>query len=113
MWSNETIDDEGRRTAVDDMIGDILGRLFRGRDVSGDPDVLTSETYQGFEIRAAPVKETHGWRVSGVILKTIDGEDRTHRFVRADTCGDPESAASVMLRKAKQLIDERGDGLFD
>jgi hypothetical protein len=74
---------------------------------------VASETYEGFEIRAAPVNEPGGWRVSGVISKTIEGEEKTHRFVRADTCSDAESAASMTLRKARQLIDERGDRLFD
>lgn len=74
---------------------------------------MASETYEGFEIRAAPVSEPGGWRVSGVISKTVDGEEKSHRFVRADTCGDAEGAASMTLRKAKQLIDERGDKLFD
>lgn len=95
------------------MIGKIFGRLFGAPGGSSGGDVLSSETYEGFEIQAAPVNEGSGWRVSGTISKTVEGEEKTHRFVRADTCSDAESAASMTLRKAKQLIDERGDGLFD
>ncbi|MGA8259990.1 MAG: HlyU family transcriptional regulator [Arenicellales bacterium] len=95
------------------MIGDFLGRLFRGQGGTSGEKVVASETYQGFQIRAAPVGEAGGWRVAGHISKTVDGEEKTHRFVRADTCSDAESAASMTLRKAKQLIDERGDKLFD
>lgn len=95
------------------MIGEFLGRLFRGSGDASGGDVMASETYEGFEIRAAPVKEPAGWRVSGFISKTVAGEEKTHQFVRADTCSDADSAASMTLRKARQLIDERGDRLFD
>ena len=95
------------------MIGDFLGRLFGGSGKSSGGGVLASEDYEGFQIHAAPVNEANGWRVAGVILKTIDGEEKSHRFIRADTCGDPESAAAMTLSKAKRLIDERGDRIFD
>ncbi len=95
------------------MIGKFLGRLFGGSDGPAGGGVLESETYEGFDIQAAPVSEANGWRVAGVITKTIDGEEKAHQFVRADTCADAQSAASMTLRKARQLIDERGDGIFD
>ena len=94
------------------MIGKFLGRLFGGSDGSSGGEVMASETYEGFEIRAAPISEANGWRVSGTISKTIDGDEKTHQFVRADTCSDADSAAAMTLRKAKQLIDERGDAIF-
>lgn len=74
---------------------------------------MASETYEGFEIQAAPAGEAAGWRVAGVISKVVDGEERSHQFVRADTCPDADSAAAMTLRKARQLIDEQGDALFD
>jgi len=95
------------------MIGKFLGRLFGGSPEQAGGDVTASESYEGFEIRAAPVHEAGGWRVSGVIAKTLDGEEKVHQFVRADTCADAESAASMTVRKARQLIDERGDDIFD
>jgi len=96
------------------MIGKFLGRLFGGGgEGSSGGGVLASETYEGFDIHAAPVHEANGWRVSGVITMTVDGEEKSHQFVRADTCADAESAAQMTLRKARQLIDERGDRLFD
>lgn len=95
------------------MIGKFLGRLFGGSDGSAGGGVLASESYEGFEIQAAPVSEANGWRVAGVISKSVDGEEKSHQFVRADTCADPDSAASMTVRKAKQLIDERGDGIFN
>lgn len=96
------------------MMGNFLGRLFGGGSAESTGDgVLASESYEGFEIHAAPVQEANGWRVAGVIVKTIDGEEKRHQFVRADTCADAESAASMTLRKARQFIDERGERIFD
>lgn len=95
------------------MIGKFLGRLFGAPEGSSGGNVVSSETYGEFEIRAAPVHEGSGWRVSGVIVKTIEGEQKTHNFVRADTCPDADSAAVMTQRKARQLIDEQGDRLFD
>lgn len=95
------------------MIGKFLGRLFGGRGGSSGGAVVTTETYNDFQIHATPVNEANGWRVTGVITKTIDGVEKSHQFVRADTCADLDTAASMTVRKAKQLIDERGDRLFD
>jgi hypothetical protein len=95
------------------MITRFLGRLFGAPDGSAGGKIIASETYNGFDIDAAPVNEANGWRIAGTISKTIDGTERVHHFVRADTCGDAESAASITLRKAKQFIDERGERIFD
>lgn len=97
------------------MINKFLGRLLggSGNGASTGGGVVASESYEGFEIQAAPVQEANGWRVSGVITKTVDGEGKTHHFVRADTCSDADSAAEMTLRKARRLIDERGDAIFD
>lgn len=96
------------------MISKFFGRIFgspAGPAAGGK--VVASETYNGFEIKAVPVNEAGGWRIAGTISKSIDDIEKTHSFVRADTCGDADSAAEMTLRKAKQFIDERGDRVFD
>ncbi len=95
------------------MIGKFLGRLFGGSGDAAGGGVRESESYEGFDIQAAPVQEANGWRVAGLISKSFDGEVKSHQFIRADTCADPDSAAAMTVRKAKQLIDERGDAIFD
>lgn len=91
----------------------ILSRLF-GRKT---PDVETTdgeaEEYAGFTIVPAPRKEGGSYRISGRISKTVDGQERTHEFVRADTISELEDARSATLAKARQLIDEQGTRLFD
>ncbi|MBS1269238.1 MAG: hypothetical protein MAG794_00186 [Gammaproteobacteria bacterium] len=111
MWSNA-----GSRVTFkgcDVMIGKFLGRMFGVPGDSSGGEVVAGETYKGFEIHAAPVKEANGWRISGVVSKNVDGADKIHEFIRADTCPDAESAAAMTLRKAKRLIDERGERIFD
>ena len=71
-----------------------------------------STLYNGFEIRPQPVHDSNGWRVSGTIVKEIDGTVKEHEFVRADSCSDQESAVALTLRKAQQLIDEQGERIF-
>ncbi|RTE66440.1 hypothetical protein EH243_07545 [Amphritea opalescens] len=73
-----------------------------------EPQELPSEEYQGFTITPAPVQEDGGYRVNGVISK---GE-QSHRFIRADMLPSSDSCAAEMVRKAKQMIDQQGDGIF-
>ena len=84
-----------------------------GNKPEAEARTLATERYNGFEVQAAPVKESGGWRVSGLIRKEIDGEIKQHHLVRADTCADAESATALTLTKAHRLIDEQGERLFD
>ena len=86
----------------------ILSRLF-GRAPTPEAD---PELYDGFHIFAEPYSDDGGYRICARIEKTVGGEDKTHRMVRADTCADLETAKTLSLSKAKQLIDQMGDGLF-
>jgi len=95
------------------MIGRFMERLFGGSNGASGGHAGASEEYLGFDIQATPVNEANGWRVSGIISKSVDGVDKTYRFERADTCMDADSASEMTLRKARQLIDERGETLFD
>lgn len=87
-------------------------RIFGKSNEAGEPKVAATAEYKGFKIQAAPVQDSNGWRVTGSIVKEVDGGLKRHQFVRADCCGDLESAASLTVRKAQQLIDEQGERLF-
>ncbi len=95
------------------MIRKFIDKFFGGGDQVSGTDSGTSVIYQNFEIRPAPVKESNGWRVQGTIVKESGDDSREHVFIRADACMDRESAVALTVRKARQLIDERGDKLFD
>ena len=89
---------------------EFIKRIFSSEEkVKGIPSTL----YNDFEIRPQPVHDSNGWRVSGTIVKEVDGILKEHEFVRADSCADQESAVALTLRKAQQFIDEQGERIFD
>ncbi|WP_417222198.1 HlyU family transcriptional regulator [Amphritea sp.] len=83
--------------------------LFSSADKKPEaPQELPSEEYHGFTITPAPVHEDGGYRVNALITK---GE-QSHQFIRADMLPSSESCATETIRKAKQMIDQQGDGIF-
>lgn len=89
----------------------LLSRLFGG---GGPPKPRhASETYKDFTITPDPAREGQTFRIGARIAKDIGGETKTHTLIRADTLNDEETAVAASLNKAKQLIDEQGDRLFD
>ena len=87
----------------------ILKRLFGG----GSGPEVEPETHKGFDIFAEPLKEPGGFRVSARIEKDVDGERRIHRLIRADLCTSEDQCREISVAKAKTLIDEQGDAIFD
>jgi len=76
------------------------------------PKVVKEVEHKGFTIRAMPYLDNGQYQTSGVIAKEIGGVVREHRFVRADRFGSADDAADIAIVKGRQLIDERGDGVF-
>ncbi|MCX7350539.1 MAG: HlyU family transcriptional regulator [Alphaproteobacteria bacterium] len=68
--------------------------------------------YNGFMIAATPYKEGGQWQTCGTVTKTINGEVKLHRFVRADRFSDEESAADHAIMKGQQIIDQLGERVF-
>ena len=92
-----------------------LKRLFGGGgDAADDPaDHAPDIEHKGVEIRAAPIKEADGqWRIAGTLTKTIDGAPVTRRFMRADLLASRDIAVSSAVDKAKLIIDQNGDQLW-
>ncbi|MFL4470210.1 HlyU family transcriptional regulator [Tateyamaria armeniaca] len=85
-----------------------LKKLFGG----GASSEETVETYKDFRIIPTLQKQSDGYRLSARIEKDVDGEVRTHTLIRADTIASHEDATAATIAKAKQVIDEQGDGLF-
>ena len=84
----------------------LFSKLFGGGKT---PEPAPSEPYKDFEITAVPQKESNGWRISARIEK--DGQ--THTLIRADVIQDKDEADAASVAKAKQMIDEQGDRLFN
>jgi hypothetical protein len=69
--------------------------------------------YKGFVIRAAPYKNDGVYQTAGIIAREIGGVRQEHRFVRADTYASYDDAVSFSLSKARQMIDLRGERIFE
>ena len=83
----------------------LFSKLFGG----GEPPKAASEPYKDFTITPGPQKDPGGWRIAAVIEK---GE-KTHQLIRADLIRDRDEAEAASVTKAKQLIDQMGERLFD
>ncbi len=88
-----------------------LAGLFKGGPPSAEA-AAPGEDYKGFEISADPMRQGSGWVTAGYIRKTVAGEVKEHRFVRADTHTSRDEAIAFSIRKAKQIVDEQEKTLF-
>ena len=53
------------------------------------------------------------WLTAGVIKKQFADGVKEHQFIRADIHSTKDDADAFSLAKAKQIIDELGDKLFE
>ena len=79
----------------------------------GAEATLPAVEYQGYRIRPAPYVNEGRYQTAGVIEKDGPEGTRTQRFIRAETHQSKDEAAEFSIAKGKQIIDERGDRLFD
>ncbi len=101
-------EDEGGKKGF----GARLAGFFGGGGGTTKEKTAASESYKGFDIIAEPKRQGSSWVTAGIIRKTVEGEVKEHRFVRADTHSAQDDAASFSIRKAKQIIDEQEKTLF-
>jgi hypothetical protein len=86
-------------------------RLF-GKGTAEEPASAPSEEHKGFRITPKPIRDGGQYRVAARIEKEVGGVLRVHDLVRADTLASPDEAKALSLAKARQMIDEQGDGIF-
>ncbi len=97
----------------------IVSRFLKGlTGQSGDEEQRPSGSdktvpYKGLVVHPAPEREGQQWRIAGAIKQQHEDGDRERTFTRADTFSTCEEAVANSVRKAKQIIDERGSSLFD
>ncbi len=85
--------------------------LFGGSKSAEAPRQETIE-YNGFVIEPAPYAAEGQYQVAGFVRKTIGGEAKEHKFVRADRFSSMEEAVTFSVMKAKQIIDQMGEKIF-
>ena len=89
-----------------------FSRLFGGGKASAAAPAEAVE-YNGFRIRPAPFREGGQFQTAGVIEKDFPDGMKEHHFVRAEKHGSRDEAVAFALTKGRQIIDERGDKVFD
>jgi hypothetical protein len=90
-----------------------LKSLFGMGKPDGPAAPAAREDYKGYAIEAQPYAAEGQFQVAGTIAKDVDGARKEHRFVRADRFASKEEAASFCLVKARQIIDQNGDRIFN
>jgi len=86
--------------------------LFKKLFGASAPPEPVFETYQGYRITATPQRDGSDYRIAATIEKEVDGETLVHNLIRADTIADLQAAEAASIAKAKQMIDQQGDGIF-
>jgi hypothetical protein len=89
----------------------LLSRLFGGS--SAPRPEQGPEIYKDFRILAEPINEAGKFRIAARIEREVGGEAKSHQMIRADTFDSADTAREMSAAKARQMIDEQGDALFD
>ncbi len=98
------------------MVG-FLKKLFGGShsaslSESQPRDWAKAVAHGGYLIHPEPQREGDQWRVAGIIVSENDPDGAAHQFIRADVYMTKDDAIDVTIRKAKQIIHERGKTLL-
>jgi hypothetical protein len=87
--------------------------LFGGGATESAEKASEPVEYNGFTIRAAPYKVEGQYQTAGTITKSIGGVVKEHKFVRADRHAAYDDAVEFSLSKARQIVDQSGDRMFN
>lgn len=86
--------------------------LFSGGQSKQAKATVTPTDYKGYLIYPEATAESGQYRVCGRICKEIDEQVMTHHFIRSDLLGNQDDANSLMITKAKMMIDQNGNKIF-
>lgn len=88
------------------------GGKAEGAGSDAAPGTVGEDSYKGFTIKALIMPAGSEFQLAGVIEKTIDGELKSYKFVRADRFSNKDDMAAFALTKGRQIIDEQGEGIY-
>ena len=92
----------------------LLSRLFgKGGEKPKETPKGDPVRHDGFDIYPLPTAEGGQHRICALIEKVVAGEKRSHWMIRADLLNDRDAAVEASLLKAKALIDQQGERIFD
>jgi hypothetical protein len=90
-----------------------FSRIFGASSPAAKTEAASAAVlHNDFRIFPEPIAEGGVYRIAARIEKTINGETKTHRLIRADTRSSRDEAADASIAKAKQAIDQLGETLF-
>jgi len=84
-----------------------------GGDKGADIPSAEPVEYKGYRIRPVPYPAKGQYQTAGLIEKEFGSDVKEYRFVRAETHPSKDDASAFAIVKAKQIIDEQGDRIFD
>lgn len=88
--------------------------FFKRDTTSAEASSVPTIDFEGYTIIPAPKKQGGSYSTAGYIRKVSeDGEAKEHYFIRADTHSDLEQAREHSIFKAKQIIEQMGDRMFN
>jgi hypothetical protein len=94
------------------MLKELWERLMGVRPGADEVAVQTVE-YKGYRIRPAPYHSGSQYQTAGTIEKDFPSGVKEHRFVRAEAHASKDEAVEFSLLKARQIIDQQGDRMFE
>lgn len=90
----------------------LFSRLFGNKNTQPAQIEVEPVEYKGFLIYQEANAEGGQFRIAGRITKEMDGEVKTHKFIRSDLLPTQSDADEFMLKKAQMFIDQMGDSIF-
>ena len=90
----------------------LLAKLGGGAGGEAQPAASKEIEHAGFTIRATPYKEEGQYQLCGVIEKEVDGEMKSHRFIRAERFPGLDDAVEMTFAKGRQIVDQNGERVF-
>ncbi|EOA6546102.1 HlyU family transcriptional regulator [Vibrio vulnificus] len=91
----------------------LFSRLFGSSKDSEAKKEIEPIEHNGFLIYAESLQEGGQYRIAGRITKEIDGELKTHRFIRSDVLSSLGDANELMQKKAQMYIDQMKGEIFN
>jgi len=94
------------------MLKGLWDRLLGAR--TGAEEVAAQAVeYKGYRIRPTPYQSGSQYQTSGTIEKEFPTGLKEHRFVRAESHPSRDDAVEFSILKARQIIDQQGDRMFE
>ena len=87
--------------------------LFGGGAAESEAKASAPVEYNGFMIQAAPYKAEGQYQTAGVITKGVGWVMKEHKFIRSDRHASYDDAVEFSLAKARQIVDQQGERMFN